>query len=638
MGAMKNWKIGVRIGAGFAAMIAVAMAMGFFAYLQIATISAASVEVTGNSVPSLKTLGAIQANVERQMGLLAQHLRSTDAAQMAALEEEMRSLRAAGGELLADYSKTFTNDRDRDLYASLTAARTAYWETADEVLRKSRDTSASSQKQALELFQTQLRPKHQAWADSLQELVKFNNDSATSSANLIDKSVNRAQTGILVSLAVALCCAVAIAMWVVRSITVPVTRAAELLEYVAKGDLSHSVDVDSSDEMGRMLELLNGMTASMRTTAEAAQRISTGDLTVQIKTLSEKDQLGHALSHMLDSLRRIVGDVSAASTNVASGSEEMSATAAHISQGSTEQAASAEETTAAIEEMAASVQQNADNARQTDKLATSVSEDAKASGAAVELTVRAMKEVAEKIGIIEEIARKTDLLALNAAVEAARAGEHGRGFAVVASEVRKLAERSQTAAAEISRLTTGGVKTAEDAGTKLAKLVPDMRKTAELVREIAAASGEQSTGASQVNLAIQQLDQVIQQNAGASAQMAATSEELASQADALRNAIGFFTLDAASTRAGGNGAAQRGRGSSHAPQHPPQHPHQHQHPQPRRVGTAINKRLAPPAAHSSSADLGRMQRAVRSAGDGPSIDLGSNTGAPDALDQEFASF
>jgi len=174
-----------------------------------------------------------------------------------------------------------------------------------------------------------------------------------------------------------------------------------------------------------------------------------------------------------------------------------------------------------MEQMAASVQQNADNARQTDKLASMAAEDAKSSGEAVTRTLQAMKQVAEKINIIEEIARKTDLLALSAAVEAARAGEHGKGFAVVASEVRKLAERSQTAAAEINRLTTEGVKTAE------------------LVREIAAASGEQSTGATQVNKAIQQLDQVIQQNAAASEEMASTAEELASQAEVLQSVTDF---------------------------------------------------------------------------------------------------
>ena len=193
--------------------------------------------------------------------------------------------------------------------------------------------------------------------------------------------------------------------------------------------------------------------------------------------------------------------------------------------------------------MSSSIQQNADNAHQTNTIAAKAATDAQASGEAVIKTVSAMKEIAEKIGIIEEIARKTDLLALNAAVEAARAGEHGKGFAVVASEVRKLAERSQTAAAEIGKLSSSGVSLADGAGQMLVKLVPDIRKTADLVQEISAASTEQNSGASQINKAIQQLDQVIQQNAASSEEMASTSEELSSQAEQLQSTIAFFKLD-----------------------------------------------------------------------------------------------
>jgi methyl-accepting chemotaxis protein len=196
-----------------------------------------------------------------------------------------------------------------------------------------------------------------------------------------------------------------------------------------------------------------------------------------------------------------------------------------------------------MEQMAANVKQSADNATQTEKIAKQSAIDAQKSGDAVNRAVQAMQTIAEKIGIVQEIARQTDLLALNAAVEAARAGEHGRGFAVVASEVRKLAERSQTAAAEIGTVSTQTVKAAQEAGEMLSRLVPDIRKTADLVTEISAACREQDIGADQINQAIQQLDKVTQQNASASEEMSATSEELAAQAEQLQSSIAYFRVE-----------------------------------------------------------------------------------------------
>jgi methyl-accepting chemotaxis protein len=398
-----------------------------------------------------------------------------------------------------------------------------------------------------------------------------------------------------------------------------VDRLAKELLKLAGGDFELDLQTREADQFtvedkkqfDRINESMAVLVTGLNGAAHVASRISAGDLTVEAKALSEKDVLGLSLVNMLAALRKTVSEINAAADNVASGSQEMSATAEQLSQGATEQAASAQESTAAMEEMAASVQQNADNARQTDKIASQASEDAQHGGDAVVRTVNAMKQVAEKINIIEEIARKTDLLALNAAVEAARAGEHGKGFAVVASEVRKLAERSQTAAAEISRLTAAGVQTAEGAGELLAKLVPDIRKTAELVREIAAASAEQSTGATQVNQAIQQLDQVIQQNSAASEEMASTSEELSSQAEVLQSSIAFFQT-----------------GDTRQPE-----PHGRKAGGPFRTGRASSKTGE---GQSAGAALAKMQRAVKTGGCGIEIDNG--TGRSDARDRDFAPF
>ncbi|KQN81486.1 chemotaxis protein [Sphingomonas sp. Leaf67] len=320
-------------------------------------------------------------------------------------------------------------------------------------------------------------------------------------------------------------------------------KSAALADTIALGDLS--VDHKPLSDKDRLGHAMVSMVTGLRKSATLADAIAKGDLTVDHTPLSDKDQLGHAMVSMVERLRGVVGDASGAADNVAAGSQQLSASSEQVSQGATEQAAAAEEASASMEQMAANIKQNADNAAQTEKIARQSSKDAEASGVAVERAVGAMRTIAQKIGIVQEIARQTDLLALNAAVEAARAGEHGRGFAVVASEVRKLAERSQTAAAEISAVSGDTVQAAAQAGEMLTKLVPDIRRTAELVSEISAACREQDIGASQINQALQQLDQVTQQNASASEQITSTSEELAGQAEELQSSIAFFRIDAA---------------------------------------------------------------------------------------------
>ncbi|MBR0785064.1 methyl-accepting chemotaxis protein, partial [Bradyrhizobium iriomotense] len=321
---------------------------------------------------------------------------------------------------------------------------------------------------------------------------------------------------VLMSLVLAsLLIAVAAATWIALNISRALSRAVDLADAVAIGDLSRKIDVVSNDELGDLIKSLNAMTVNLNATAAVANEIAQGNLTVEAKPLSDKDTLGLALERMVEKLRQIVSEALTAAQNVSAGSQELSASAEQLSQGATEQASSAEEASSSMEEMASNVKQNADNANQTEKIAAQSAKDAEASGAAVGRAVNAMQTIAEKITIVQEIARQTDLLALNAAVEAARAGEHGKGFAVVASEVRKLAERSQAAAAEIGTLSADTVKVAQEAGAMLAKLVPDIKKTAELVEEITAACREQDVGSAQINQAIQQLDKVGQQNASA---------------------------------------------------------------------------------------------------------------------------
>ena len=291
--------------------------------------------------------------------------------------------------------------------------------------------------------------------------------------------------------------------------------------------------------------LSNAISRPLLQSVNVSNLIAAGNLNseVDIRQDDEVGMLAQSLNLMVRKLREIVGGVSNASAEVNANSTELKETSGTVANSATEQASSVEEMSAAIEQMSASIQHNADSAKQTERIAVKVSADAAKSGKAVEEAVDSMKQISGKIGIIEEISRQTNLLALNAAIEAARAGEQGKGFAVVASEVRKLAERSQVAAAEITEISSAGVGIAERAGHMLNQLLPDIQKTATLVQEISNASSEQSQAVEQINQSVQYVDQSIQQNAAASEQMAASAETLLEQAGDLRDNVSFFQLD-----------------------------------------------------------------------------------------------
>ncbi|GAM02416.1 methyl-accepting chemotaxis protein [Sphingomonas parapaucimobilis] len=407
---------------------------------------------------------------------------------------------------------------------------------------------ANRNEEAATLSNTVQTPIMNRLADNIAKLSAFQRSQMTEADEQTNVLYTESRNVLLMCGVLALLVAISGAVWISLIVSRGLKIASVAIEAVGIGDLEQDVHVKSNDEIKDLVDSVNRMTVNLRKTAQLADTIAGGDLTVNHQPLSDKDMLGHALVSMVERLRGVVGDATQAAQNVASGSQQLSSSSEQVSQGATEQAAAAEEASASMEQMAANIKQNADNATQTEKIARQSSLDAEQSGTAVQKAVVAMRTIAEKIGIVQEIARQTDLLALNAAVEAARAGEHGRGFAVVAAEVRKLAERSQTAAAEISGMSSDTVGAATQAGEMLTKLVPDIRRTAELVAEISAACREQDIGAVQINEAIQQLDKVTQQNASASEQISSTSEELASQAEELQESIAYFRVDAAGHR------------------------------------------------------------------------------------------
>jgi len=337
----------------------------------------------------------------------------------------------------------------------------------------------------------------------------------------------------------------------------PLNVSAKYVEQISRGDIPAQITDTYYGDFNNIKNNLNTLIVAMNDITTAAEEVANGNLTVELHDRSAQDKLMQALAAMVSGLTKTVSDIRGIAGEVAAASQSISTASIQVSKGASAQAAAAEEASSSMEEMVSNIKQNADNASQTDKIANKSAKDAQESGKSVLEAVSAMKEIANKISIIEEIARQTNLLALNAAIEAARAGEHGKGFAVVAAEVRKLAERSQKAAAEINQLSATTLRVSEKSGEMLDKLVPDIQRTAELVQEISAASKEQDTGAEQINKALQQLEKVIQQNASASEEMASTTEELTGQSDQLVSALGFFHTGDESGRKGGGAKAVR---------------------------------------------------------------------------------
>ena len=499
---LNNMNIGAKLLTGFIVVAFIAGLIGFVGIRKIQQIDAADTQLYEKiTVPTAELL-TISTSFQKIRVNALYVQRSSDRSEKEKLIQIIKGLQESIEKEAVLFEKTILTEEGRKLFADFNKERTSYYSQMDRLLRFCLADNVKEIKLMLDSGEfARISGEFSGTIDKLVE-VKLKQAKLTSEENA---STSANASRMMASLALAgVFLAVGLGLFISRSITRPIREAVDVANSLASGDLTVSVVAKTRDETGQMMR---------------------------------------SIANMVEKLKHVVGEVMGAANNVAAGSQQLSATAQQLSQGASEQAASAEEISSSMEEMAASIRQNTDNAMQTEKIAVKSSVDAKEGGKAVVQTVAAMKEIATKICIIEEIARQTNLLALNAAIEAARAGEHGKGFAVVASEVRKLAERSQAAAGEISGLSTRSVAIAEQAGEMLSQMVPDIQRTSDLVQEITAASREQDSGADQINTAIQQLDQVIQQNASASEEMASTSEELTSQAEQLNEAISFFKVD-----------------------------------------------------------------------------------------------
>ena len=497
-----RFTIKLKLGLAFGLVICLLIGAAGYGILGLASMNDTMTALIDGPVARVHLAGDVRAQLLEIIRNEKNIILDTDATKLQTYDSEIVQGRQ-NFESLLDQGDQISTAEGKAKYAEL---RTI-WETIKPLDDQIRALAlASNDKQATVISFGPMRSASDQSLVVVGDIVKLA-DSQMQAQQATAAATYGSTRDVLIVVAVgALLIALASALWLALSISMGLSKIATLVTAVADGDLTKTVNSNTRDEIGYLVDTVNGMSAK---------------------------------------LRNIVGNALQASGNVSSGSQELSATAEQVSQGATEQASAAEQASASMEEMTANIKQNADNATQTEKISRQSAKDAETSGEAVNRAVTAMQTIAEKITIVQEIARQTDLLALNAAVEAARAGEHGRGFAVVASEVRKLAERSQIAATEIGAVSAETVKAARTAGDMLTSLVPNIRKTAELVSEISAACREQDIGASQINEAIQQLDKVTQQNAAASEEMTATSEELSTQAEELQSAIAYFRTDAA---------------------------------------------------------------------------------------------
>ncbi|MDP9900948.1 methyl-accepting chemotaxis protein [Variovorax ginsengisoli] len=498
-----NLKIGVRLIAGFLIVAGISAIVGAIGISNASKMNEKAdhmyaMELMGLSYIKEANIDLISIGRARSNFLLAtsEDERAKHLASIAASTESLKANISKGRPL-------FTSDRAKELFSQFDKVSEDYQRDMKQALTMASAKTLASRDELLSQSLDSVRAKANTLDGYLDELTRQKEARAKLAA---EETVTLYESGLRMMLGVicgGILIGIALGYMISRGVTRPLARAVDAANRLAQGDLTVSIETNSRDETGQLLQ---------------------------------------AMQNMVKQLSQVVTDVNGGAESLASASEEVSATAQSLSQASSEQAAGVEETSASMEQMTASISQNTENSKITDGMATKASAQAAEGGEAVKATVVAMKQIAQKINIIDDIAYQTNLLALNAAIEAARAGEHGKGFAVVAAEVRKLAERSQVAAQEIGTVATSSVELAERAGKLLDEMVPSIKKTSDLVQEITAASEEQSSGVGQINAAVTQLSQTTQQNATSSEELAATAEEMSSQAEQLQRTMSFFKL------------------------------------------------------------------------------------------------
>lgn len=586
-----NQRIRTKLLIGFSIILSLVAILGMFCMSKLQTVNRSTLEIARYQLPGVRFASAIESDLSALRRAEFAHILAENGQERAIYDDMLATMQEKMDKDLAAYEPLIMTDKERELFSEVKNTLASYMVMHRKMLGLS---SANRDKEAARVMRTEMKPAFDKLQKDSFGLVDENVAQADAAGKQANATFEAARSAIVVLLLVAIFIGLSCAIFIANHIVTPLRHLGSVADRLAAGDISVEVQADSKDEIGdmsrsvaRMVEAIKGLVQETETMTKSAtegmvhvrcdagkfegayrdviqglnstmdgvvapirmaldnlELISKGDIPEQITAECKGDynKIKHCMNDLIANLSQFAMDVQGAANMVASGSQQVSATAQSLAQGASEQAASVEEISSSMEEMNAAVKQNSDNAQQTSSIAVKSATSAGDGGHAVSGTVEAMRSIAEKIGIIEEIARQTNMLALNAAIEAARAGEHGKGFAVVAAEVRKLAERSQAAAKEISAVSTSSVEIAERAGVILQEIVPEIQKTSELVQEINASSAEQSSGIDQVTKAIFQLDQVIQSNSAATEEMSAASEELSEQAEQLLQTASFFKL------------------------------------------------------------------------------------------------